>query len=200
MVKIIKEGTGTFVVSFKNNGVYQTNLVDADSADSAKAAFSKKNPSATITGVRPATSGDKKPGIPHSKAATEGNSIKLTSDEQHELIKQADAANTYICGADGKLCGHPREMKIFPCDTCKRNKHWKYPSKATTEGTPPDYTKKNWYKIEQLEKMIRAEEGPDGGYGAYLKHSGSNTKTLTIGLEGLKVLLDYYRTHDDDEF
>jgi hypothetical protein len=51
--------------------------------------------------------------------------MKYTDVEQRELIEQAIKANTYICGADGKLCGLSREILPFPCQACERNKYWK---------------------------------------------------------------------------
>lgn len=51
--------------------------------------------------------------------------MKLTDEEQRKLIDQANKENTYICGADGKLCGLPRETKVFPCNACERNKNWR---------------------------------------------------------------------------
>src|SRR5574344_285141 len=35
--------------------------------------------------------------------------------EMREITKQAIEQNTYVCGADGKLCGLPREALPFPC-------------------------------------------------------------------------------------
>lgn len=73
MVRLIKEDTGlnTFEISYKKNGVYQSNLVDANSAEEAKAWYAKKHPDATILGVHPATSDSYKPGKPHLKATAE---------------------------------------------------------------------------------------------------------------------------------
>lgn len=51
--------------------------------------------------------------------------MKYTDVEQRELIEQAIKANTYICGADGEICGLSREALPYPCQTCRRNKHWK---------------------------------------------------------------------------
>jgi hypothetical protein len=51
--------------------------------------------------------------------------MTLTDDERRNLIEQAYKANTYICGADGALCGLPKEALPYPCQTCKRNKHWR---------------------------------------------------------------------------
>jgi hypothetical protein len=51
--------------------------------------------------------------------------MKLNLTEVKTLIEQAKAANTYICGADGKLCGRPIDGLPFPCQQCKRNTHWK---------------------------------------------------------------------------
>ena len=49
--------------------------------------------------------------------------MKLNPTEVKTLIEQAKAANTYICGADGKLCGMARTNTPFPCKQCKRNHH-----------------------------------------------------------------------------
>ena len=50
---------------------------------------------------------------------------KHTEEYQRKLIEQAIKKNTYICGADGKLCGLSRDALPYPCQTCKRNKHWR---------------------------------------------------------------------------
>lgn len=46
--------------------------------------------------------------------------MKLTKEEQRELIEQANNMNTYICGADGKICGLPKEALPYPCQVCSR--------------------------------------------------------------------------------
>lgn len=48
-----------------------------------------------------------------------------TEEYQRKLIEQTTEMNTYICGADGKPCGLSRDTLPYPCQTCKRNKHWK---------------------------------------------------------------------------
>ncbi len=55
----------------------------------------------------------------------EKEKMKYTEAEQREVIERAIKMNTYVCGADSEVCGLPREALPFPCQTCKRNKHWK---------------------------------------------------------------------------
>ena len=47
--------------------------------------------------------------------------------QQKTLIEDAKKNNTYICGADGKLCGYSKDKYFdkFPCHKCPRNIHWK---------------------------------------------------------------------------
>jgi hypothetical protein len=47
--------------------------------------------------------------------------MKLNLTEVKTLIEQAKEVDTYICGADGKLCGMARNNTPFPCKQCKRN-------------------------------------------------------------------------------
>lgn len=47
--------------------------------------------------------------------------MNYTDKKQKELIEMAKKNDTYICGADGKLCGIKKENLPFPCSNCKRN-------------------------------------------------------------------------------
>lgn len=62
------------------------------------------------------------------------------------------------------------------------------------DGVPHDP-----YKVEQLLKMLAHETSQtEEHYGARLKHSGGDTKVLTIDAGGLRALISHYATHDTD--
>lgn len=48
------------------------------------------------------------------------------------------------------------------------------------------------YKVEQLKKMLDAEEGTNGGYGAHLTHWAGNAKPINIDAGAIKALIRYY--------
>ena len=53
------------------------------------------------------------------------------------------------------------------------------------------------YKVKQLQKMLAHETSEtEEHYGAHLSHWWGDTKELTIDAGGLRVLIDYYSTHD----
>lgn len=54
------------------------------------------------------------------------------------------------------------------------------------------------YKIEQLERMLKAEvDEKTSGYGAHLKHWASSGKEINIDAGALEVLIDYYKNKKD---
>ena len=46
--------------------------------------------------------------------------MKYTNKEQQKLIDNAKNKNTYICGADGLICGISKKKLPFPCQECER--------------------------------------------------------------------------------
>lgn len=55
------------------------------------------------------------------------------------------------------------------------------------------------YKVEQLLNMLAHETSQiEKHYGARLKHSGGDTKVLTIDAGGLRALISHYATHYTD--
>lgn len=55
------------------------------------------------------------------------------------------------------------------------------------------------YKVEQLLKMLAHETSKEQEhYGARLRHSGGDTKVLTIDAGGLRALISHYATHRTD--
>jgi len=93
---------------------------------------------ATNTGLRNVMKrGTKKDCIEFAKKlneVTKNDFINVTNEKTNEiifsifndLIEEAKANNTYICGADGKLCGFKKSdyPEKFPCDNCKRKIEW----------------------------------------------------------------------------
>lgn len=48
------------------------------------------------------------------------------------------------------------------------------------------------YKVEQLKKMLDAEEGTNGGYGAHLTHWAGGAKPINIDAGAIQALIRYY--------
>lgn len=56
-----------------------------------------------------------------------------------------------------------------------------------------DYT----YKIEQLNKMLEAEQHEtEGGYGAHLQHWYGNSKGIQLDAEALQALVEHYKNRE----
>lgn len=55
------------------------------------------------------------------------------------------------------------------------------------------------YKVEQLKKMLEAENGAAGGCGVHLSHWVGTSKDINIGKKGLMALIKLYETETEDD-
>lgn len=98
-------------------------------------------------------------------------------------------------------------VKRDGCDTVVFYTSWETGKAGTfLNEKDPDYVRvqpylsdfgRDLYKVAMLEKMLEHEtaEG-ETHYGAHLRHWWGDTKHLTIDAGGLRVLRDYYKTHN----
>lgn len=53
--------------------------------------------------------------------------------------------------------------------------------------------KKDSYKVDNLERALEKEIGPDGGYGAHLTHWSGVMNPINIDADAMRVLIRYYK-------